>query len=83
LAFFSSSGLILYDFFFAKLFIFSFLFQAVFSVKNCHTDVFLVIRIETILQGSLTTTSEPYIKPNPDLKTSIKAQKSAKSYCSR
>lgn len=57
--------------------------QAIFSVRNCHTDIFLVIRIETILQGSLVSLSEPYLKPNSDTKTGLKAQKSARSYSAR
>lgn len=58
-------------------------FQAVFSVRHIHSEVFLVIRIETILQGSVVTSAEPYVRPNSDIKTGLKVQKSARSYCSR
>ncbi|XP_046447610.1 dedicator of cytokinesis protein 9-like isoform X2 [Daphnia pulex] len=57
--------------------------QAVFSVRHIHSEVFLVIRIETILQGSVVTSAEPYVRPNSDIKTGLKVQKSARSYCSR
>uniref|UniRef100_A0A0P6E5D7 Dedicator of cytokinesis protein n=2 Tax=Daphnia magna TaxID=35525 RepID=A0A0P6E5D7_9CRUS len=57
--------------------------QAIFSVRHCHNEVFLVVRIETILQGSVVSSAEPYVRPNPDLKTGLKVQKSARSYCSR
>lgn len=57
--------------------------QAVFSIKNCHSDIFLVIRVETVLQGSLAQSLEPYVRQNSDLKTGMKVQKSARAYCSR
>ena len=59
------------------------IFQAIFNVRHCHSDVFLVVRIETILQGSVVTSAEPYVRLNSDLKTGLKVQKTARSYCSR
>jgi hypothetical protein len=55
----------------------------VFSVRNCHSDIFLVVRIETVLQGAINASVEPYVKPNVDSKTGLKVQKSARSYSNR
>ncbi len=52
-------------------------------MRNCHSDVFLVIRIETVLQGSLASSVDPYVRVNSDLKMGMKVQKSARAYCSR
>lgn len=38
--------------------------------------------IDSLIQGSLASTVEPYIKPNPDMKAAMKVHKSARSYCS-
>ena len=54
-----------------------------FSVRNCHSDIFLVVRIETVLQGAINASVEPYVKPNVDSKTGLKVQKSARSYSNR
>lgn len=38
------------------------LFQGIFSVTNPHADIFLVARVEKVLQNGITHCSEPYIK---------------------
>lgn len=39
-----------------------FLLQGVFSVTNPHADIFLVVRVEKVLQNGITHCAEPYIK---------------------
>lgn len=36
--------------------------QGIFSVTNPHADIFLVARVEKVLQNGITHCSEPYIK---------------------
>uniref|UniRef100_A0A336LXY2 CSON007578 protein n=2 Tax=Culicoides sonorensis TaxID=179676 RepID=A0A336LXY2_CULSO len=49
--------------------------QAVVSVTNPHPDVFIVVRIEKILQGPIPQCAEPYIKIGKDPKTGLKLRK--------
>ncbi|KAK4319158.1 hypothetical protein Pmani_009878 [Petrolisthes manimaculis] len=56
--------------------------QAVMSVTRPNSDVYLVIRIEKVLQGSVSQTVEPYLK-TPDPKTIQKLQRTIKTCCYR
>ncbi|KAG0711143.1 Dedicator of cytokinesis protein 9 [Chionoecetes opilio] len=56
--------------------------QAVMSVTRPHSEVFLVIWIEKVLQGSISQTVEPYLK-SMDLKSIQKLQRTIKTCCLR
>ncbi|XP_078544670.1 dedicator of cytokinesis protein 11 isoform X1 [Lissotriton helveticus] len=57
--------------------------QGIFSVTSPHPDIYLVARVEKVLQGSITHCAEPYIKTSDTVKTSQKVHKVAKQVCSR
>lgn len=57
--------------------------QAIFSVTNPHSDIYMVVRIEKILQGSICQTSEPYIRATKDPKLGLKVQRSIAACCQR
>ncbi|KAJ8252909.1 hypothetical protein GJAV_G00206900 [Gymnothorax javanicus] len=57
--------------------------QGVFSVTCPHADIFLVARIEKILQGGITHCAEPYMKSSDSNKAAQKVLKNAKLACSR
>ncbi|XP_058247472.1 dedicator of cytokinesis protein 9 isoform X13 [Hemibagrus wyckioides] len=57
--------------------------QGVFSVMCPHPDIFLVARIEKVLQGGITHCAEPYMKSSDSTKTAQKVLKNAKVACSR
>ncbi|XP_044001761.1 dedicator of cytokinesis protein 9 isoform X3 [Aphidius gifuensis] len=57
--------------------------QAIFSINNPHPDIFLVVRIEKILQGSICQTSEPYIRATKDPRLGLKVHKNVRSCCQR
>lgn len=54
--------------------------QAILSVTAPHPDIFLVVKIEKILQGGINNTSDAYIKAGKDPKIGSKLNKNVKSY---
>ncbi|XP_067121236.1 dedicator of cytokinesis protein 9 isoform X3 [Centruroides vittatus] len=59
---------------------FSYPKQALFAIRNPHPDLYLVIRIEKVLQGGICHAAEPYIRHN-DGRSGIKVQKLMKVCC--
>uniref|UniRef100_A0A4W6D5C7 Dedicator of cytokinesis 11 n=1 Tax=Lates calcarifer TaxID=8187 RepID=A0A4W6D5C7_LATCA len=57
--------------------------QGIFSVTNPHADIFLVARVEKVLQNGITHCAEPYIKTSDINKTAQKVLKAAKQTCQR
>ncbi|XP_053295467.1 dedicator of cytokinesis protein 9 isoform X2 [Pleuronectes platessa] len=57
--------------------------QGVFSVTCPHPDIFLVARIEKVLQGGINHCAEPYMKSSDSTKVAQKVLKNAKLTCSR
>uniref|UniRef100_A0A8C6LJ83 Dedicator of cytokinesis 9b n=1 Tax=Nothobranchius furzeri TaxID=105023 RepID=A0A8C6LJ83_NOTFU len=55
----------------------------VFSVTCPHPEVFLVARIEKVLQGGITHCTEPYMKSSDSTKVTQKVLKNARTACSR
>lgn len=57
--------------------------QAIFSVTAPHPDIFIVVKIEKILQGAINGTTEPYLrapKDSKDSKIGSKLHKNVKMY---
>ncbi|XP_055302716.1 dedicator of cytokinesis protein 9 isoform X2 [Sitodiplosis mosellana] len=54
--------------------------QAVLNVTTPHPDVFLVVKIEKILQGGINNTSDAYLKAGKDPKMGPKLNKNVKQY---
>uniref|UniRef100_A0A8C9ZTI8 Dedicator of cytokinesis 11 n=1 Tax=Sander lucioperca TaxID=283035 RepID=A0A8C9ZTI8_SANLU len=57
--------------------------MGIFSVTNPHADIFLVARVEKVLQNGITHSAEPYIKTSDANKTAQKVLKAAKQTCQR
>uniref|UniRef100_A0A665W9S4 Dedicator of cytokinesis 11 n=1 Tax=Echeneis naucrates TaxID=173247 RepID=A0A665W9S4_ECHNA len=57
--------------------------SGIFSVTNPHADIFLVARVEKVLQNGITHCAEPYIKASDISKTAQKVLKAAKQTCQR
>lgn len=54
--------------------------QAILNVSTPHPDIFLVVKIEKILQGGINNTTEAYLKAAKDPKMGLKLSKNVKSY---
>ncbi|XP_050434883.1 dedicator of cytokinesis protein 9 isoform X2 [Adelges cooleyi] len=54
--------------------------QAIMCVSKPHSDVFLVLRVDKVLQGSIVRASEPYIKATTN---GAKVYKNVKTDCNR
>lgn len=59
--------------------------QAVFTVQRPEPELFFVVRIEKVLQGSIAQASEPYLRHGNmgDARQGTKAQKLARTCCQR
>ncbi|GAB1299191.1 Dedicator of cytokinesis protein 9 [Apodemus speciosus] len=57
--------------------------QGIFSVTCPHPDIFLVARIEKVLQGSIAHCAEPYMRSSDSSKVAQKVLKNAKQACQR
>lgn len=57
--------------------------QAVLSITAPHPDIFLVVKIEKILQGGINNTSEPYLKAGKDPKMGLKLNKNVRQYAQK
>ncbi|XP_032886818.1 LOW QUALITY PROTEIN: dedicator of cytokinesis protein 11-like [Amblyraja radiata] len=57
--------------------------EGLFSVTAPHPDIYLVARVEKVLQGGIAQCVEPYIKGSDTSKTVQKVLKAAKQICSR
>ncbi|KAK3914024.1 Dedicator of cytokinesis protein 9 [Frankliniella fusca] len=56
--------------------------QAIFNISCPHSDIYLVMRIDKVLQGGMCPTSEPYVKNTKDPKLGLKVQRHVKT-CSQ
>jgi len=57
--------------------------QGIFSIPKLHKDIYLVARIEKVLQGNIKTFAQPYMRSESDKKVSAKALKHIKFACQR
>ncbi|XP_067007867.2 dedicator of cytokinesis protein 9 [Anabrus simplex] len=53
--------------------------QAVFSISKPHPDIYVVVRIDKVLQGGICQTSEPYIRSTKDPRLGLRVHKSVKA----
>ncbi|KAJ2944618.1 hypothetical protein O0L34_g3971 [Tuta absoluta] len=57
--------------------------QVLLSVNNPHPDLFLVVRIDKILQGHVSHVLEPYLKATKDPRLGLKVHKTVQAYANR
>ncbi|XP_026816048.1 dedicator of cytokinesis protein 9 isoform X1 [Rhopalosiphum maidis] len=58
--------------------------QAIMCISKPHSDIFLVLRIDKVLQGGIVRVSEPYIKATTNNKDNgLKVFKAVKNICHR
>ncbi|XP_071839033.1 dedicator of cytokinesis protein 11-like isoform X31 [Apostichopus japonicus] len=58
-------------------------FKGIFSVRKTNAEIYIVMRVEKILQGNIQSCAEPYIKPGDTAKTCSKVNRQASIFCSR
>jgi hypothetical protein len=54
----------------------------VFNVSKPHPDIFLVAKIQKVLQGSIATGIDPYLRTT-EVKFGTKQHRTMRSYCQR
>lgn len=54
--------------------------EAILSVTSANPDIFLVVKIDKILQGGINQSTEPYLKANRDPKVGTKVHRSVRAY---
>ncbi|XP_069749821.1 dedicator of cytokinesis protein 11 isoform X2 [Narcine bancroftii] len=57
--------------------------EGIFSVTAPHPDIYLVARVEKVLQGGIAQCAEPYIKNSDPSKAAQKVLKAARQICSK
>ncbi|XP_052757821.1 dedicator of cytokinesis protein 9 isoform X1 [Galleria mellonella] len=57
--------------------------QVVLSINNPHPDLFLVVKIDKILQGHVNQVLEPYLKATKDPRLGLKVHKTVQAYANR
>ncbi|KAL0894603.1 hypothetical protein ABMA27_013165 [Loxostege sticticalis] len=57
--------------------------QAILSVNNPHPDLFVVVKIDKILQGHVSQVLEPYLKATKDPRLGLKVHKTVQAYANR
>lgn len=54
--------------------------QAIFSITAPHPDIFIVVKIDKILQGGIQNSTDPYLKATKDAKMGLKLHKHIRLY---